>query len=358
MTNPCCCSALDTCELASAVEAQILATPLANYTANLSGSATMASITKPDSWEYELCSPDPNYGLICASSGCCSSCHAPPACNYPIDCFLNEYETQRFCANSQDGLSTNRSVHAGHSKTECNCIGPPPSCNPICQGFTACSFSNNGFNTAFAPSCSYGLALNCAAGGTALSTFVLAGNTVTTTVGAVTTETRKRLDLRTWQTVVGGLTVCHMQLRLSFCLTSSQPWTGSCFAPGTVDGFSQNVSFTSIWNGTDNAATFLAKPLNLQGVRWNYGLCPADFDPLPGGGPLNQWNCVTYGNLTATNCGTGCTNCTPATLVRDVTLTTPIFEGYSASCAASLPSGTIDGNFQPWQSVPLQIFIT
>jgi len=150
-----------------------------------------------------------------------------------------------------------------------------------------------------------------------------------------------------------------MQLRLSLCLSSSQPWTGSCFAFGATDGFFQNVSFTSIWNGTDNAAAFLARPLNLQGIRWSYGLCPADFDPVPGGGILSQWNCVTYGNLTATVCDSvDCGPCTPATLDRDVDLTTPIFEGYSASCAASMPSGTIDGSYQPWQGVPLQIFIT
>lgn len=361
MTNPCCCSVLDTCELASAVQSQILATPLVNYTANLSGSATMKSITKPDSWDFTVCQSSGvgTPALICANCSCCAACHPPPACNFPIDCCQNEYVTRRFCANSQDGLTTNRSVHVGHSKSECDCIGPVPACDPICQGFTSCSFANLGLNSPLATgNCGYGTAINCAAGAFPINTLFLGSKMVTTTVGGVTTITRKNLDLRAWQTVVNGLTVCHMQLRLYFCLTSSKLWSGSCFAPGATDGFFQNVSFTSIWNGTDNAAAFLAKPLNLQRVQWFYGLCPADFETYPPNPSLNQWNCVTYGNLTPTDCTNDCTDCTPATLVRSVNFTAPVDQANSASCAVAMANSTIDSDFQPWQSVPLQIFIT
>jgi len=361
MTNPCCCvGPVDTCTLALQVQNVIVALPRSTYTANFTGSAIMRSETQPAEWEYNVCSPDPNTGLsFCWDCDCCFQCNTPLP--YPLFCTLNatccdgQTKTQRFCSNELSGTTSARLIHNTDSHTECDCVGPAPPCDPVCAGFTGCSFTNNGLDSAIpvscfsvpvgAPSCNY----------FPPNTFELGSKTVVTTVGTTTTETRKNLKLIASQTTVAGVTTCHLTLRLNFCVRSNTPWSGSCLPAGALDGFSQSVIYASVWNGTDTAAQFLNRPLKLLGVNWNYALCPAGF---VGSDP---WHCVTYENFVDTVCGNvdppNCDTCTPASLDYTTTLFTPTFLAVASSCAVPLTDGLIDPIYQPWQTVPTQITI-
>jgi hypothetical protein len=165
------------------------------------------------------------------------------------------------------------------------------------------------------------------------------------------------LQLGEWQTNVGLPNhACHLQLALNFAVRHNEPFTGSTLCYGT-DGFTSSVSYARNWNGIDNAAAFLAKPLYLVGVRWAYSLCPFNNAPVSGG--LATWNCVTLSSYTPTDCGVGfCPVCTPPSPIFAVTdyNVGRVFTNCHTNCSSAM-SPVID-SFQPWTSIPTTISLT
>lgn len=350
----CCCGPKYDCDLRNQVRDDILAFPPTSFTADISGSANTYSRTNPKEWSYYACTPDINLGYAaCANQNCCNDCHGVANC-HSWECYLDEKLQGRTCANELAGVTTARLFHADHALSGCECSGGVGPCNAICQGFGGCSFGNAGMG-AYAPptffsfsACAYTLA--CTNGFALLNTYDLASNETVTTVGSVTTRTYKRLRLHEWQRVVSGVTECHLFLALQFYVNCSEPWV-NCF-PGGNDGFFQNASWVRRWNGTSNAATFLASPLRLYCTTWYYDLCS------PNHAPGNPWECVYYSNFVDTDCGKGdCPECTPATLNYTTQVFTPTFTQSAANCDTALATGLIDSTYQPWRSPSTTISI-
>jgi len=359
MLNPgCCCNepAFD-CEDRDKVLDDILAVPLGDYTANFAGDATMYAVQEPDEEVYPECGTGPN--AKCWSYDCCIACGGNnDTCN-EFNCYKHEIRNRRECFVVSNGVVAQRVFNmAGTGGLECACIGNPPPC-VTCTGFTGCSFTNDGFDSLTAPAgylCSPLIYACPTAGGFGGRSYDLAFKVQTSTSGDTTTKTQKRLQLKSFQRTVGGVTTCHLSLSLSFCVSSNKPFTPVDDCSPFTDGFVQRVGYFREWNGTDDAATFLGRELFLQSLIWSYNLCPFDRvndDPN---------YCVYRDNFVTSDCGSvsvpyPCDNCTPRQLDHVYDLYTPTFGGTSTACDVAMDP-VIDADFQPWRSVPATITVT
>jgi hypothetical protein len=286
----------------------------------------------------------------------------PPALCDLLDCYQNERLVNRYCTD-QAGIS-NRQFSLGGEFFDCQCLGGNPAPCPICTGVSSpVSFANNGLGAFalatfswFPPVCPSGIN-PCAAPpfSSFTNTYNLASKETSASGG--NTKTYKDLRLQEWQTNVGTPDhACHMQISLRFVVSHIQPFTGSTSCSGN-DGFVSSVRYGRIWNGIDNAATFLAKPLYLVGVRWSYSLCPFNNAPVSPG--MSDWNCVTLTSYTPTDCGVGeCPFCTPPNPTFAVTdyNVGRVFTNCHTSCASGM-NPVID-SFQPWTNIPTTISLT
>jgi len=336
------------CELRPTVIADVLATALGTYTADIDGEGEPFTVTQPyQPALYHACTTDPNLGYkICPYIDCCNSCTTN--CS-TLTCWQNEKRSVRLC---NDVLgSSNRQFTLPAENARCDCLGTPNDCN-ICVGQTVpMPFANYGLN-AYAPATFGCAAVACPSciplGALNQNTWNL-GSKETGTAG---TTTYKLVRLRSWDTVAGGQTVCHLALDARFCVRHSEPFTGTG-CTGT-DGFTTNLSYWRYWNGTDNAAAFLGKALYLRGVSWNYSLCP--FNNQTGTSP---WRCVTVDSFTPTDCGVGaCPPCTDRVITYAVTdyETGRQFVKCHTDCVSSM-NPIIDA-YQPWTTIPATLALT
>jgi len=133
-----------------------------------------------------------------------------------------------------------------------------------------------------------------------LSSTIVWGGRITTTVGHVTTTIEKRLRVIIKGT--GDALTCFpycLALEYQHTVTVQQwfkegPGTDPffCQGPSCYDRATQSAQYVSVWNGLDDVATFITRTMGLTYLSWKCAPIPTclglGFDPCPNpdSGPL------------------------------------------------------------------------
>ena len=410
----CCC--LDCPSATDAVKADIIANPLATYTANFT-SQFDGLVHGNGEWVGKLV-------YYPASPGPCSGSPCGPVADCPIWGWainkhsINDTNPGRLMPwNYQNGDFTPL-MDCGHELSvyrpklcdyDCSpCQGPPSTaCGDMVQGLFDQAYTSNGFNSTAGISITDNINPNtlpqvatlwCPPAGqiTGVPTarniasrkeiFTNSSNPL-----AIQTVTvKKQIRLYSWlnntpydpQGDTVNVGKC-LALVFGVYVKANRPWfnvtTGAVlidFSMPNGDELTHWVTYISYWNGTDTAAQWLAKPLNCNYVAWNYYACPFSGTlsyQWHYAMPYNESTYLRWGippndqpmHTSANPCGIFVTN-QPATQVPGIdcvwsdTLNQPflgaVFSAISGDCNVAM-NPTIS-SFQPNLSAPSTMNIT
>jgi len=323
ITHSCCCSPQG-CTGATAFKDTILAVDLGDLACNLTGTLTPKYQVSSDSIDYIETSfngcANLDCCLICGDGVCTSFCTSKKnivVC-LPIHVknesrYFPDNATASYCSNCEDAPVV-------------DCQG--------CAGFPATSFTSNGFDSRAALSI---IAPGCDAG--AATRYTIATKTSTVTTGNKTVVLKKKLTVGVTTSAIANTYPSCVMMTLQFRIDGST--TGSC-----ADTVSQFVVYHSVWNGTDTAAQFLAKPMTLHVVNWLYDVC------LYNTGASGYCGGYDIASFVQAVCFSDCT-AIPYSIDYTEEAATIIPSSYE--CPPSTSATLIDPDWQPWQTVPSTI---
>ncbi|CAB4184696.1 hypothetical protein UFOVP1575_12 [uncultured Caudovirales phage] len=333
MINPsCCCTAIG-CAGAVALKDAILAYDLTLLGCEISGTLAPQIAVTGSSIEYT----QENFDQGCHNDECCITCGEPVFnctnfCDPPfkkqiVECIAIHEKNRRYIPNG------------GYTSYCLNCQSQPAIDCGGCEGFPATSFTSSGFNSrsavsiAASVSCESGLATN----------YVIATKVETIVTGDKTVVMYKSLSVGVSASSIPNLYPSCVMMTLRFRVTGAI--TGTC-----SDSVGQTVVYHSVWNGTDTAAQFMAKPMTLNGLVWSYDICPYNH----GTDPYALYTCGGYdlASFKDTKCLAGCTS---SGYSIDWVEQSYIAVNTDYECPPNTLYPIIDTEWQPWQDVPTTI---
>jgi len=328
----CCCTAIG-CAGATDLKDAILAYDLSLLGCNLSGLLAPQIAVTGESIEYTQV----NFGTGCHNYDCCIACGQsifnctfcdPPYKKQIIQCLAKHEKNRRYIP---DGLSTSYCANC-QNPTQPNCDG--------CEGFPSTSFTSSGLDSrsSITPiftsySCESDLATK----------YLIATKVETIVTGTKTVVMSKILTVGVTASSIPNLYPSCVMMTLKFRITGAT--TGTC-----ADSVGQTVIYHSVWNGTDTAAQFLAKPMTLHVLIWNYDICPSNHGTNPAAlDTCGGWDLTSFKD---TQCGAGCT-ATNYEIDFVEQSYSPVRVDYE--CPPNTLYPIIDSEWQPWQDVPTTI---
>lgn len=320
----CCCGG---CAGAVAMRDGILAVDLELYTAVVAGQLELMHTIVADTIDFIYTN---QFQTGCHDKVCCHECGIVPYFNCENFCDPPSLRRYVSCIPT-DRINNDRLLFTGGALRYCPECQSAPEITCTCKGFPTTPFTSSGFNSR--NSLSTGASGICI-GQFGTETTVIASRLDTITTGDKTIEMRKSLRVGKSLTASPLYTNC-ITMGLAFQVKGHT--TGLCADAGV----NMSVGYQSVWNGSDTVLQYLSKPMHLQGISWNYDICP-NMHPLNG----DQNTCWSYdqSSFVDSTCGV----CSASGYSIDYIETT--FDKYmiaSVCPPATLPT-VIDPIFQPW----------
>lgn len=329
----CCCTAIG-CNGADALKDAILAYDLTLLGGVITGSLAPQIAVTGASIEYTEVLPQ--IGRGCHNVDCCIACGEPVfnCVNFCvpifkkkiIQCLAIHEKNRRYIPNG------------GYSSYCADCQSPiEPDCGG-CEGFLSTSFSSSGFDSrsSITPIFLSGCDPDSA------TQYLIATKQETIVTGTKTVFMKKILNVAVTPSSVPNLAPSCVMMTLKFRITGGI--TGSC-----ADSVAQSVVYHSVWNGTDTAAQFLAKPMTLHALSWDYDICAGNrgTDPYAldtcGGWDLASFKDAECGICVATGYSIDFVEQSYSPVRLDY------------ECPPNTLYPIIDTEWQPWQNVPTTI---
>jgi hypothetical protein len=333
MINASCCCTPIGCDGANDLKDAILAYDLTLLGCVITGSLAPQIAVTGSNIEYTLVNP-PDDG--CHNYDCCIACGESE-----FDCqnFCNPPFKKRIIQCLAIHEKNRRYIPDGASDSYCeDCQEAPAFDCEGCEGFLSTSFTSSGFDSRAALSI---IASGCDAG--AATRYTIATKTSTVTTGNKTVVLKKKLTVGVTTSSIPNTYPSCVMMTLQFRIDGST--TGSC-----ADTVSQYVVYHSVWNGTDTAAEFLAKPMTLHVVNWDYDICPSNHGTDPYA--LNTCGGFELDSFKDTECFPGCLASNYSILFTEQSYDTV---NTDIECPPNTLYPIIDSEWQPWQNIPTTI---
>tara|TARA_R110000868_G_scaffold192806_5_gene437384 strand:+ start:1846 stop:2862 length:1017 start_codon:yes stop_codon:yes gene_type:complete len=334
MINASCCCTPIGCAGSVDLKDAILAYDLSLLGCVITGSLAPQIAVTGASIEYTAVNP---FDDGCHNYDCCIACGEPVFncqnfCDPPfkkqiIQCLAIHEKNRRYIPGSA-------------SSSYClDCEGPPKFDCAGCEGFLSTSFTSSGFNSR--SSISITSAASCDSG--SATQYVIASKVETIVTGDKTIVMSKILTVGVTASSIPNLYPSCVMMTLKFRITGSI--TGDC-----ADSVFQTVVYHSVWNGTDTTAQFLAKPMTLHSVTWDYDICPSNHGTDPYA--LNTCGGFVLDSLKDTECFPGCLATGYSIAFTEQSYNTV---NTDIECPPNTLYPIIDSEWQPWQNIPTTI---
>jgi hypothetical protein len=333
MINASCCCTPIGCDGAVDLKDAILAYDLTLLGCVITGSLAPQIAVTGASIEYTQV----NFDRGCHNYDCCIACGEsifnctnfcePPFKKRIIQCLAIHEKNRRYIP----GTASTSYCADCQNAPEFDCEG--------CEGFLSTSFTSSGLNSRssitpiFTPfSCDSDLATK----------YLIATKVETIVTGNKTVVMSKILTVGVTASSIPNLYPSCVMMTLKFRVTGGI--TGSC-----ADSVGQTVVYHSVWNGTDTAAEFMAKPMTLHGLLWDYDICPSNHGTDPSA--LNTCGGYVLDSFKDTECGV----CTASEYSIAFTEQSYNTVRVDYECPPNTLYPIIDSEWQPWQNVPTTI---